>query len=76
MVIYFSKINLESTELLKMYQEKSLDGMKKKLMNFFESGVVYEVEDSFKSNAGELHLLVFIQDKDLDIGSLIGLLQA
>ncbi len=57
MVIYFSKINLESTELLKMYQEKSLDGMKKKLMNFFESGVVYEVEDSFKSNAGELHFI-------------------
>ena len=57
MVIYFSKINLESTELLKMYQEKSLDDMKKKLMNFFESGVVYEVEDSFKSNAGELHFI-------------------
>ncbi len=37
MVIYFSKINLESTELLKMYQEKSLDGMKKKLMNFFSA---------------------------------------
>ena len=57
MVIYFSKINLESTELLKMYQEETFDDMKNKFMNFFESGVVYEVEDSFKSNAEELHFI-------------------
>jgi len=57
MVIYFSKINLESTELLKMYQDKSFDDMKEKLLEFFKNGVIYEVEDSFKSSNGEVHFI-------------------
>lgn len=52
MIIYFSKVNLESTELLKMYQEKSFVDMKKKVLQSFESGIIYEIEDSFKTNTG------------------------
>lgn len=57
MVIFFSKINLESTELLRMYQVDGFDNMKKRIIDFFESGVVYEIEDSFKTNNGEIHYI-------------------
>ena len=57
MIIYFSKVNLESTELLKMYQEKSFVDMKKKVLQSFESGIIYEIEDSFKTNTGEVRFV-------------------
>ena len=56
MIIYFSKINLESTELLEMYKkEEMFDTMRKCILSFLENGTEYETEGSFKSDDGEVH---------------------
>lgn len=56
MIIYFSKINLESTELLEMYKKKEMfDTMRKCILSFLENGTEYETEGSFKSDDGEVH---------------------
>lgn len=56
MIIYFSKINLESTQLFEMYKEdKVLDEMRKNILSYFESGTVYEVEEFYKDEQGVSH---------------------
>lgn len=56
MVIYFSKVNLESIQLLEMYKkEELLMEMKKAIVSFLKSGTVYEVEGIFVDENGEKH---------------------
>ncbi len=56
MVIYFSKINLESIHLLEMYKkEELLVEMKKSIVSFLKNGTVYEVEKIFIDENGEKH---------------------
>lgn len=58
MIIYFSKVNLESTHLLEMYKEDELfDNMRRSLLSFIENGIVYEVEGSFRDDTGEVHFV-------------------
>lgn len=58
MIIYFSKINLDSVELLQMYKNKELLlEMKKAVASFLKSGIVYEVEQLCKDESGETHLV-------------------
>ena len=59
MIIYFSKINLESTELLEMYKkEEMFDTMRKCILSFLENGTEYETEGSFKSDDGEVRYII------------------
>lgn len=56
MIIYFSKINLESTELLEMYKkEEMFDNMRRCLISFLENGIEYETEGKYKADDGEIH---------------------
>ena len=58
MIIYFSKINVESTQLLEMYkEEESFAKMRKSLLAFIKNGTVYEIEDSYKDDNGESHIV-------------------
>ena len=58
MVIYFSKINLESTQLLEMYKKEELfNDMRKSILSFFSHGTTYEVEESYKDVYGEVHTI-------------------
>lgn len=53
MIIYFSKINLSSLQLLEIYKEdKMLDEMKNNILSFLESGTVYEVNEFYKNDQG------------------------
>lgn len=56
MIIYFSKINLESTYLLEMYkEEEKFNNIRKSILSFLENGVIYETEGNFKADGGEVH---------------------
>lgn len=58
MIVYFSKINLDSVELLQMYKSKELLlEMKKTVASFLKSGIVHEVEQIYKDENGETHLV-------------------
>ena len=57
MILYFSKINLESVRLLEMYKkEELLVEMKKAIVSFLETGIIYEVEGSYIDEDGERHI--------------------
>lgn len=56
MVIYFSKINLESVQLLDMYKEEELlIEMKRLVSSFLESGTIYETVEFQMGDDGEKH---------------------
>ena len=56
MIIYFSKINLESVQLLEMYKkEELLIEMKRMISSFLKSGIVYETEEFQIGSDGEKH---------------------
>lgn len=56
MIIYFSKINLVSTQLFEMYkEEKMLNEMRRNILSYFESETVYEVEEYYKDEQGVPH---------------------
>lgn len=56
MIIYFSKINLSSTQLFEMYkEEKMFSEMKRSILSYFESGTIYEVEEFYKDELGISH---------------------
>lgn len=57
MILYFSKINLESVQLLEMYKkEELLVEMKKAIVSFLETDTVYEVEGCYIDEDGERHI--------------------
>lgn len=59
MIIYFSKINLESVQLLALYKEKEIfNNIKRNIHSYFKSGTIYEVLESYKDSAGEVHPIV------------------
>lgn len=54
MIIYFSKINLSSVRLLEMYQkEQMFDTMRRNILSYLKSGVIYKVESFDKDEKGE-----------------------
>lgn len=58
MIIYFSKLNLNSTHLLEMYKKEELiDNMRKSILSYFSHGTVYEEESLFKDELGEVHVV-------------------
>lgn len=56
MILYFSKVNLSSVQLLEMYQESEMfDEMRKNILSFLKSGTIYQVEKFYKDERGEIH---------------------
>jgi len=59
MIIYFSKLNLESVELLEMYQNDEVLGkIRKSIVAFLKTGITYEIENSFIDEFGEVHKVI------------------
>lgn len=59
MILYFSKVNLSSVQLLDMYQEeKMFNEMRKNILSFLKSGTVYKVEKFCKDEQGEVHPVI------------------
>ena len=58
MILYFSKVNLSTIDLLKMYEKKELfEEMRKNILSFLETNTVFEVEQIYKDDQGETHLV-------------------
>lgn len=57
MIIYFSKINLNSVGLIEMYKkEELLVETKEAIVSFLKSGTVYEVDEYYVDENGQKHL--------------------
>lgn len=57
MIIYFSKVNLATVELLDMYKKKEmLEEMRKHMLSFLKTGAILEIEEFYKDDQGEKHL--------------------
>ena len=62
MIVYFSKINLDSVELLQMYKSKELLlEMKKAVASFLKSGIVHEVEQIYKDENNEHNIYLYLK---------------
>ena len=56
MIIYFSKINLATTDLFDVYKDSTiLNEIKSSIISFIRSGVIYKTEDNVFDKDGQLH---------------------
>lgn len=56
MIIYFSKINLVTTELFKIYEDIStLNKVKNSILSYVRSGVSYKIDENVLNENGQVH---------------------
>lgn len=56
MIIYFSKINLVTTELFDVYEDKTvLNRVKDSILSYVRSGISYKVEENRINENGQIH---------------------